>query len=87
MSGKRIELPCGLAIWREFDPLVFTRLTDAGRAAESGELSVASPQVEAGGFNLTLERGQPARMLESVIEQAEREKRARRTGLACCRSE
>ena len=75
MSGKRIELPCGLTIWREFDRLVFTRLTDAGRAAESGELSVASPQVEAGGFNLTLERGQPGPMLESVIEQARREKR------------
>ena len=76
MSGKRIELPCGLAVWREFDRLVFIRLTDTGRAAESGELSVASPQVEAGGFSLTLERGQPARMLKTVIEQAEREKQA-----------
>jgi len=76
MSGKRIELPCGLAIWREFDALVFTRLTDAGQATESGELSVANPQIELGGFNLTLERGQPGRMLEAVIEQAQREKRA-----------
>ncbi len=75
MSGKRIELPCGLAIWREFDTLVFTRTADGGRAAESGELSVANPQIEMGGFNLTLERGQPGRMLEAVIEQAQREKR------------
>src|SRR6185369_3170587 len=72
MSGKRIELPCGLAIWREFDRLVFTRLTGVGRAAEAGELSIASPQVEAGGLSLTLERGQSGRMLKTVIEQAER---------------
>jgi tRNA(Ile)-lysidine synthase len=74
MSGKRIELPCGLAIWREFDRLVFTRLTDTARAAEAGELSVASPQVEAGGLRLILERGQSGCMLKTVIEQAEREK-------------
>ncbi|HST20932.1 MAG TPA: tRNA lysidine(34) synthetase TilS [Blastocatellia bacterium] len=76
MSGKRIELPCGLAIWREFDRLVFTRLTDTARAAEAGELSVASPQVEAGGLSLILERGQSGCMLKTVIEQAEREKQA-----------
>jgi tRNA(Ile)-lysidine synthase len=80
MSGKRIELPCGLAIWREFDALVITPLTGGGRAVEAAacerELSLARPRAESGGFNLMLERGQPARLLKTLIEQARREKLA-----------
>ncbi|MGA9768125.1 MAG: tRNA lysidine(34) synthetase TilS [Blastocatellia bacterium] len=75
MSGKRIELPCGLEIWREFDTLVFTLPTDRASAAEACELSVRNPRVEAGGFNLTLERGPSASTFEVVLEQAEGEKR------------
>jgi tRNA(Ile)-lysidine synthetase-like protein len=78
MSGKRIELPCGLAIWREFDLLVFTPLTETRQAAETVELSLMHPQAEVGGINLTLERGQSAHLLGALIEQARREAQAAR---------
>lgn len=74
MSGKRIELPGGLMTWRDFDALVFTRSADA--ADYERELSVTNRQVQAGGFNMALERGQPRGLLETLIEQARREKRA-----------
>jgi tRNA(Ile)-lysidine synthetase-like protein len=76
MSGKRVQLPGELEVWREFDALVFKR-----RAEAAGdylfELSAAQSQVEAGGLRLTIERGLPASQLPSLFEQVARLKAER----------
>lgn len=79
MSGSRIELPGGLAVWREFDTLVFVYSAESAEVFESKlyerELNVIRTSVEADGFVLLLERGQPVHLAESLIEQARKEKK------------
>jgi tRNA(Ile)-lysidine synthetase-like protein len=82
-SGKRIQLPGGLEVWREFEAIIFTRLDEEVSAlAARGyafEFSAAHSPVEAGGLLLTIERGLPASRLPSLINQAQgmKEKRGR----------
>lgn len=54
MSGKRLQLPDGLTVWREFETLT---LTCGGPSAETvrGEL-IDGRVIEAGGFRLSLHR-------------------------------
>jgi tRNA(Ile)-lysidine synthetase-like protein len=77
-SGKHITLPRRLEVWREFDTLVFRTADRADRAAipYEFELSVTKPNTEAGGFVLTLQRSLGGERLKSIIEDAQREKRA-----------
>jgi tRNA(Ile)-lysidine synthetase-like protein len=84
ISGSRIVLPGGFEVWREFDALVLRQSAlapvegDTGVEADSQryarEISMLAPLVEAGGFNISLVRGQPGDLLLPAIEQARRER-------------
>ncbi|HKQ03690.1 MAG TPA: tRNA lysidine(34) synthetase TilS [Blastocatellia bacterium] len=78
MRGKRVQLPCGLEVWREFEALVFKRASEAADDNYAFELSAAQPAVEAGGLRLIIERGLPASQMPGLIEQAARLKTERR---------
>ena len=75
-SGKRITLPGGLCVWREFDKLVFISSLegDIQRPAYQFEITAASPLVVAGGFQITLELASN-QSLEAALDQAKRLKR------------
>jgi tRNA(Ile)-lysidine synthase len=75
-SGKRITLPGGLCVWREFDNLVFisTLEGDLQPPAYQFEITAASPLVVAGGFQITLELASH-QSLEAALNQAKRLKR------------
>src|SRR5581483_4121039 len=75
--GKRVQLPCGLEVWREFEALVFKRDSEAADDY-AFELSASQPAVEAGGLRLIIERGLPASQMPALIEQAARLKTERR---------
>jgi len=74
-SGKRLQLPGGLEVWREFEAIIFKRIDKAASELRASgytlELSAARPQAEAGGLMLTLERGLPASQLPSLFKQAQ----------------
>jgi len=72
-SGKHIALPDSLEVWREFDALVL-RPIGIKEAPYQWAISSQCPDVEAGGFDFTLERGLPVELLESVIEGTRQEK-------------
>jgi tRNA(Ile)-lysidine synthase len=76
MSGKRITLPDGLEVWREFDHLVFRSSTVVDRkpAPYEVEISVDHPLIEAGGLQITLE-WQSSAAMEGALDQAKRLKR------------
>jgi tRNA(Ile)-lysidine synthetase-like protein len=80
-SGKRLQLPGGLEVWREFEAIIFKRIDEAvSELAARGyafELSAAHSRVEAGGLSLTIERGQPASQLPSLLDQAQGMKKKR----------
>jgi tRNA(Ile)-lysidine synthase len=72
-SGKRLSLPGGLEVWREFDALVVKR-----SVVDSAEYQIAissvDPDVKAGEFSFTFRRGLPGATYESVIETTRRER-------------
>ena len=72
-SGKRVDLPL-LQVWREFDTLVI-KASGGTKALYQSMISRAGPRVEAGGFEIELQRGLPAEMREEIIEGALCEKR------------
>jgi tRNA(Ile)-lysidine synthase len=72
-SGKRITLPGGLEVWREFESLVLRR-SGVGPGAYQIAISASDTEVQAGGFGFTLERDQPGALLKSVIATTQREK-------------
>ena len=76
VSGKRITLPDGLEVWREFGQLVFTSSSGVDRkpVPYEVEISVDHPLIEAGGLQITLE-WQSSAALEGALEQAKRLKR------------
>ncbi len=74
-SGKHITLPGRLEAWREFDTLVLKRIRHPGnKAGYESSISSSSGCIEAGGFNLSLERGLDGVLLSSIVEQTKREK-------------
>ena len=77
-SGKRMTLPGGLEVWREFDALVFRN-----SAIEPGEYRIAigasNVEAEAVGFDFTVQRDLPGSLLGSIIQTTRSEKE--RTGL------
>jgi tRNA(Ile)-lysidine synthase len=76
MSGKRITLPDGLEVWREFDHLVFRTNTGIDRkpVPYEVEISVDHPLIEAGGLQITLE-WQSSAAMEGALNQAKRLKK------------
>ncbi len=72
-SGKHIALPGSLEVWREFDALVLKPIA-IKEALYRPAISSECPNVEAGGFALTLRRGLSLELLESVIEGTLRER-------------
>ncbi len=74
MSGKRVHLPDGLEIWREFDALRFEIKSGYPDNGYAFELSVARPEIEAGGFRIMLLRGEPGHLLREKIAEVMREK-------------
>lgn len=76
-SGSRIHLPGRVEVWREFNRLVFVR----GRNEVEGyecEINSENFKVEAGGLRIKLMRGQRADLLNNLIEEAKKERRAGR---------
>ena len=67
-SGKRVELPCSLEVWREFDALVL-RIVGTGKTPYLSAISSTRANVEAGGFAFTLHRGLPPEVLGSVTAE------------------
>lgn len=79
-SGKHITLPGTLEVWREFDALVLKpRTSNIADVRYRIAINVASPDTEAGGFALTLRRGQSRDLLAPTVEELARE--AKRAGL------
>ena len=76
MSGKRITLPDGLEVWREFDHLVFRSSTGVEGKPDpyEVEISVVHPLIEAGGLQITLE-WQSSAAMEGALDQAKRLKK------------
>ncbi|HLF82539.1 MAG TPA: tRNA lysidine(34) synthetase TilS, partial [Blastocatellia bacterium] len=72
-SGKHISLPGSVGVWREFDALVLKPL-GTKEASYQSVISSECPDVEAGGFAFTLQRGLPVELLDPVIEETQREK-------------
>jgi tRNA(Ile)-lysidine synthase len=72
-SGKRLSLPGGLEVWREFDALVVKRSV-VDSAEYHFAISSVEPGVKAGEFSFTLRRGLPGATYESVIEATRRER-------------
>ncbi|HWP41800.1 MAG TPA: tRNA lysidine(34) synthetase TilS [Blastocatellia bacterium] len=66
-SGKRVELPTGVEVWREPDRVVFKR---AARPDYELALSRSQPRTVAGGLEIVLERGRPGAGLEAALEEA-----------------
>jgi tRNA(Ile)-lysidine synthase len=67
--GKRVVLPGGLEIWREYDSLV---LKPPGPGLEAPyHLEISSPlgEAEAGGFAISLQRGAGISLFNSIIEE------------------
>jgi tRNA(Ile)-lysidine synthase len=73
-SGKHVALSGGLEAWREFDKLVLKQRPVPEESTYEHPLDAAGPDVEAGGFIFTLQRGLPSQLLKSVIEETRREK-------------
>lgn len=76
MSGKRIELPGGLEVWREFDLLAFRDLAEDAQYCAS--ISADNSPVRVAGFEFELIRGIPASQFSSLMEEARRSKEAGR---------
>jgi tRNA(Ile)-lysidine synthase len=76
ISGKRVRLPGGLEVWREYDALLLKRVSEEegeGAARDYAfELSAAHSRIEAGGLLLTIERCLPAGQLPALINEARR---------------
>jgi tRNA(Ile)-lysidine synthase len=67
-SGKHLELPGGVRIWREGDSIVVDR---RWRGGETGEIALTSrSDARAGGFVISIERGLPPEMFEEIVNGA-----------------
>ena len=75
-SGKRVTLPNGIEVWREFDALIFKFSTETYDLRYRVEINSESPRVEAGGFVFAIERAVPGELLNEIAE-AQREARLR----------
>ena len=72
-SGKRVTLPNGIEVWREFDALVFKFSTETPDPQYRFEITSESARVEAGGFIFALERSVPGASLNEITEATRRE--------------
>ena len=72
-SGKRVTLPGGLDVWREFDALVLKR-SGVEPANYQIAISASDIDVQAAGFDFAMQRDLPGALLRSIIHTAQREK-------------
>jgi tRNA(Ile)-lysidine synthetase-like protein len=72
-SGKRIELPGGLAAWREFDALVIKQ-SGVESAGYRIAISAADITVQVAGFDFALQRALPGALFKSLVETTQRVK-------------
>jgi len=68
-SGKRVVLPGGLEIWREYDSLVLKPSGSGQDAPYQVEISSPSGEAEAGGFAISVQRGASISLFYSIIEE------------------
>jgi tRNA(Ile)-lysidine synthase len=73
-SGKRVILPGGLEVWRDYDFLVFQRRDPRVEIPFELELSSNHSTTEAGGFALDLQRGLSITAIDSIIAMNRRDK-------------
>jgi tRNA(Ile)-lysidine synthase len=74
-SGRRIKLPGGLEVWREFDLLVFR--VSAEDAQYCARISADDSPVRAAGFEFELVRGISADQFGQLMEEARRRREER----------
>lgn len=72
-SGKRIALPGGLDVWREFDALVLKR-SGVESADYQIAISASDPAVQVAGFDFSLQRAVPGPLFKSVLQTTQCEK-------------
>jgi tRNA(Ile)-lysidine synthase len=72
-SGKRVTLPGGLDVWREFGALVLKR-SGVEPANYRIAISASDIEVQAAGFDFAMQRDLPGALLRSIIHTAQREK-------------
>src|SRR5262245_5501467 len=72
-SGKHVELPGNISVWREGRYIVIDKKTDACPLSEIALTSQAR-SVRAGRFRITLERDLPPALYEDIIARAKSEK-------------
>jgi tRNA(Ile)-lysidine synthase len=75
-SGKRIQLPGRIEVWREFDELVFKR-TGAAQGPGESRIDEIDSAASAGGLRIELERSVSGGLLETLIEETRLEARRR----------
>lgn len=73
MSGARINLPEGLEVWREYDLLVFKTCANVEEVGVEMALNENCSRLEAGGVEVSIDRGLPGHLLEAIISEARRE--------------
>lgn len=70
-SGKRVNLPGSLEVWREFDRLVFKPVSRSSNdITVRAVISRTNPSVEAGGVRIALVRGVPGSEFASMIAES-----------------
>jgi tRNA(Ile)-lysidine synthase len=72
-SGKHLQLPGNIRVWREGPSIVIDMLTDASPSYEF-ELSDSTGPVRVGGFRITIERNLPRSAFEDLLARARSQK-------------
>lgn len=67
-GGRRVELPGGLAAWREFDTVVLARTVPCAQPYEV-RISRTQPRIVAGDFVIEVTRDVPAGRFTSLLER------------------
>jgi tRNA(Ile)-lysidine synthase len=73
MSGASLHLPGGLEAWREFDHLVFRHRAEIEEQVGERALDAGCSRIEAGGIEMTIDRGRPGQLLQASLDEARRE--------------
>lgn len=75
-SGRRVTLPGGLEVWRDFGALVLksSNLRAPDESPRECEISCDSPEARAGGLRITLLCDQSRGLLEASLAEARRER-------------
>jgi len=72
-SGKQVELPANIRVWREGQSIVIDRVDNACPPAEI-ELTQRTKTVRAGGFQITIQRNLSGDLYQDMVGRAMQEK-------------